>query len=232
MRTFQKSVILAVCFLVLMTLTMCASLNKLQGYEFRDHTAAALLENPPPPEIFTDNWTDVNLDNPVEALIKIGTGIAKEVEVSKTRAKLDSAMDRVDIPEIIRTETLTGGSKFLHYQPIEEQEDAFYLFDMQMKRYGIDAASWSASVHFKMDVKVTLLDNERGVEIWKRNFHESFPVTNRIFGLHDAAGDILNAMALSQLSADQIATGLENLAVHTADRIVRKLREDFSNTRE
>jgi len=141
-------------------------------------------------------------------------------------------MDMVNIPDIIRSNTLQGGSKFLHYQPIDDPEEAFFLFDMQIKRYGIDAASWSASVHFKMDVKVTLLDNNKGTEIWKRQFNESFPVTGHIFGLHDSAGDILNAMALSQLSTDQIAAGLANLAVHTSERIVRKLREDFSKTRE
>jgi hypothetical protein len=97
-----------------LTFTMCCSMNNLRGYEFRDRTAAALLDFPPPPEIFTNNWTSVNWSNPVEAVFDIGTGIAKEVEVSKARAKLVSAMDKVNIPEIIRTETLNRGSEYLH----------------------------------------------------------------------------------------------------------------------
>ena len=53
-----------------------------------------------------------------------------------------------------------------------------------------------------------------------------------MFGLPDAAGDLINAVSLSRLTAEQIAGGLENLAVHTSDRIIHKLQHDFSKKRQ
>jgi hypothetical protein len=226
-------IITSLCGLILsFTLSMCCSMNNLRGYAFRDHTAAALLEFPPQPQIFTDDWTNVNWSNPVEAFIDIGTGIAKEVEVSKARAKLVSAMDTVDIPEIIRIETLNRGSEYLHYHPIDNTRDAYFLFDIELRNYGIEAHSWTSGVYFKIDVKITLMDNNRGKEIWRSCFNEHYPVSREIFGLPNQANDIITAVALSNLTSDQIAAGLKNLAFHTCDQIISKLRSDFSSVQQ
>jgi hypothetical protein len=229
MKKTAIRVILALCgSTLILTLSMCCSMNRLQGYEFREHTVSALSAHPRPPEIFTDDWTNVDFSNPVEAIIGIGTGIAKEVEVAKTRAKLDSAMGMVDIPEIIRMETLERGAQYLHYLSTEDTENSDYLFDIIIRHYGIDAKSWSASVYFKMDAKITLLDNRKGTEVWRRCFNERFPVSREVFGLPDVAGNVITAVSLSQLTVEQIAIGLENLAVHTSDRMIHKLQRDLA----
>ena len=140
----------------------------------------------------------------------------------------ESAMEMVDIPEIVRTETLERGAQYLHYLSIEDTENSDYLFDIIIRRYGIDAKSWTASVYFKMNIKITLLDNRKGKEVWRRCFHEKVPVSREVFGLPDAAGNVITAISLSQLTAEQIAIGLENLALHTSDRMIHKLQRDFS----
>jgi hypothetical protein len=227
-KMIMRIIIIFFIMILSLTLSMCCSMNNLRGYEFRDHTAAALLDFPPPPQIFTDDWTNVDWSNPVEAIFDIGTGIAKEVEVSKARKKLAKAMDKVDIPEIIRIETLDRGSEYLHYRPIGDTRDANYLFDIELRNYGIEAQSWTAGVYFKIDVKVTLLDNNSGKEIWRRCFDERYPVSREVFGLPDQANDIITAIALADLTSKQIASGMENLAHHTSDQIIHKLRSDFS----
>lgn len=233
MNKMIMRIIATLCGLILsFTLSACCSMNNLRGYAFRDHTAAALLDFPPPPQIFTDNWTHVDWSNPVEAFIGIGTDIARKVEVSKTRAKLVSAMDTVDIPEIIRVETLERGSEYLHYRPIEDTKDAYFLFDIELRHYGIEAQSWTAGVYFKIDVKITLMDNNIGKEIWRSCFNERYPVSREIFGLPDHANDIITATALSNLTSDQIAGGLEDLAFQTSDRIIHKLQSDFSKMQQ
>ena len=214
--------------ILILTFSMCCSTNKLQGYEFRERTASALLAYPPPPEIFTDSWTDVDFSNPVQAVIGIGTGIAKEVEVAKTRAKMDSAMGMVDIPETVRIETLERGAQYLHYRTVEDTDHSDFLFDVVMRHYGIDAKSWTAGVYFKIDVKVTLLDNKMDREVWRGCFKERFPISSEFFGLPGAANNIITMVSLSQLTANQIADGLKNLAVHTSDQIIHKLQRDFS----
>jgi len=207
--------------------SMCCSMNKLQNLEFRESTASALAAHPPAPEIFSDDWTSVDFSNPVQAAIGIGTGIAKEVEIAKTRAKLDSAMGMINIPETMRTEILKRGAQYLHYSPIEDSDRSDFLFDVIIRRYGIDAKSWSAGVHFRMDAKVVLLDNRKDKEVWRSCFNEKMPVSPDIFGLPSSAGNIITMMSLSQLTADQIANGLQNLAVFTSDKIIHKLQKDF-----
>jgi hypothetical protein len=226
-RTIRLILVLCASALLLLC-CMCCSMNKLHGYAFREHTASALLAYPPPPEIFADNWADVDFSNPVTTIIGIGTGIAKEVQIDKTRAKMDSAMQMVDIPEIVRVETLDRGANYLHYRSTEDIEDSDYLFDIEIEHYGIDAKSWTASVHFKLDAKITLFDNRMTKAVWRSCFKEEIPVSGEIFGLPGSAGNIITAVSLSRLKADQIALALENLAVQTADRIIHKLQEDFS----
>jgi len=227
----KKTVIrLALCSCgsaLILTLSTCCSANRLQGYEFRERTVSALLAYSAPPEIFTDGLADVDFSNPVKAIINIGTGIAKEVEAGKTRAKMDSAVGMVDIPEIVRAEILNRGARNLHYRPIEDTRNSDYLYNVVIEHYGIDAKSWTANVYFKLEAKISLLDNRKTREVWRSCFDERFPVSGEFFGLPRAAGNIITMVSLSQLTADQIANGLENLAFHTSDRIVLKLQRDF-----
>ncbi len=227
-KTVFKGIFTLCGAILILILSTCCSMNRLQGYEFRERTVSALLAHPRPIEIFTDDWTNVDFSNPVKAAIGIGTGIAKEVEVAKTRTKLESAMEMVDIPEIVRTETLERGAQYLHYLSTEDTENSDYLFDINIRHYGIDAKSWTASVYFKMNIKIMLFDNRKGSEVWRRCFNERIPVSRGMFGLSDAAGNIITAVSLSQLTTEQIAQGLENLALHTSDQMIHKLQKDFS----
>ena len=223
--TLTSSVLLALTFI------MCGSSNRLMEYDFNDRTAAAMMAIPPPAEVFTDSWFMIDGDNIIETAIKIGTTIAKEVEVQKTREKLDNALQKVDVAERIRERMLERCSKYLRYRPVDDPDDADFLFDMHMQHYGIDAQSWTAGVHFKIDVKIYFIDNDKGVEVWRKRVRERMPVTHDIFGLPSAAGDIITAVSLSELSEEEIIAGFEHMADYTADQIARRLQQDFTRAR-
>ena len=140
-------------------------------------------------------------------------------------------MEGVDVPERIRGQVLESCSSYLHYQPIDEAKDADFLFDMYIKRYGIEAKSWSASVDFRIDVEVQLLDNERGVRVWKKRVKEHQPVTRAAFGFPTAAGDVFTAVSLSELTEEELARGFEHLADYAAGRITKKLKDNFVKAR-
>ncbi len=230
MKMSTKCWILLIGIAILMGLN-CGSSNRLMEYDFREHTAAAMMAVPPPPEIFTDSFFMVDEGNLLATAIRIGTTIAKEVEVAETQRKLDQAMEEVDVPEIIRLEALHQCAKTLRAQPVDDENNSDFLFDFQIQNYGIDAKSWSASVHFKIDVKVFLLDNENNTEIWHKRVRERMPISRELFGLPDAAGDIITAVALSNLTAEQMADGFEHLAQYTADRVARRLQSDLAKAR-
>ncbi len=225
-------VFIPVILLLSLLFIACGSSNRLVEYDFNDRTVSAMMALPPAPEIFTDSFWGVGDEGSLlETAIRIGTTIAKEVEVQKARDKMDNALESVDVPERIRIRTLERCARYLRYRSFDDSDNAEFLFDMHIQKYGIDAKSWSASVHFKIDVKVYLIDNDKNIEIWKKRVRESMPVTRSTFGLPDAAGDVITAVALSQLSEEDMAAGFEQLAGFTADRVARKLQEDFAKAR-
>jgi hypothetical protein len=209
-------------------LSGCCSVNQLQGHEFNERTASALLAPPPPAGVFTDGWAEPDFDNPIQAVIQIGTGIAREVEAGKTRAKMDSALGMVDIPDILQAETLERGSKTLRFRPIEDTDRSDYLFELVIEKYGIEAKSWTSGVDFRLEAKITLFENSKRRQIWRHCFDEKVAVSRDIFGLPGAANNVITMITLSRLTPNQIADGLENLAVRTSDRIIRRLQEDFA----
>jgi len=232
MKVSNAGVVRWVCVAVLIAMAAgCGSSNRLREYEFGDRTAAALMAVPPLPEVSTHSFVGIDAKDPVGSVIRISTTIAKEIEAHRAEARLDSAMTGVDVPERIRVRTLERCSKYLHYRPTEDTQDADFLFDMRIRHYGIDAGSWRASVHFKMDAEVQLLDNRRGVRVWKTRVKERLPITQGIFGLGGATGDVITAVVLAKLSVEELVRGFEHLADYTADRIARKLQHDFAEAR-
>ena len=207
----------------------CSS-NRLGEYTFKSHTAAAVMATPPRAQVFTDSFYDTGGDL-VSQAIRIGTTIAKGIEAAEAQRRLDAAMQRVDIPEQIRRRSLERCAAYLHFRPIPDTEDADFLFMMKISEYGIDAKSWDASVHFKIDVKVRLIDNEKSIEVWKKTIKERMPVSGSIFGLHDAAGDVMTAAALSELSEEQMVEGFRHLADYAADRVAERIQVDFVKAR-
>jgi hypothetical protein len=206
----------------------CCSMNQLQGWKFDERTVSAHLFPPPPAQVFSDGWTDTISGNPIEAVLRIGTGIAREVEMSRTRAKMDSAMGMVDIPAILEEETLERGAKSFGFRTVPENPNSDFMFDIEIEKYGIEAKSWTSGVDFKMEVKIALIENAGKRQVWRRCFDEKIAVSSDLFGLPDAANNIFTMVSLSRLTAGQIADGLENLALRTSDRIIRRLQEDFS----
>lgn len=216
-----------------LTLIGCGSSNRLGEYEFRDFTAAAVISAPLRPEVFTDPSIYVDRDNPIGSILSIGSTLAKEIQAERARARLDSAMTLVDVPERIRNGTVQNCSRYLHYRPIEDYHNSDFLFDIYIETFGIDAKSWESNVYFQMEVKVHLLDNETGAEIWKTSLKEREPISQGIFDSGSYTADnVLTAIALSKLSVEKMAEGFQYFADYTADHIARKLQKDFVKSRK
>ena len=214
-----------------LALVGCSSVNHLRDYKFRDQTVAADMLTPPRPEVFTgsDVWIDAN--DPISSILRVGTTIAKEVEAAEAQERMDRALEQVDVPERIRERTLQRCAKVLKSNPIDESDQAEFLLDMEIRNYGIDAKSWTAGTYFKIDVLVQIIDNRTNALVWKRKIKERQPISAEIFGLGRAAENVISAVALSNLSEDEIATGFRHLADYTADRIAARLQKDLAKAR-
>ncbi len=214
----------------LLLLTACST-NRLHEYTLENTTAAAEMSPAPRAQVFSHTFFAPS-GNIVSALIEAGTNIAKEVEAQKAQRKLDSAMVQVDIPEIIRYRTLQKCSRHLEMRPVEKREQADFVYVMRIKKYGIEAESWTAQVQFLIDVNVRMIDNEKELKIWERNIHERMDITGSIFGFSERLGDVITAAALSKLTEEQMVEGFANLAEYAAGRVAERIYDDFLESRE
>ena len=223
-RNQIRILIFATMFLFLLFFN--CSTNRLHEYEFKSTTAAATMAIPPRAQVFSDSFFYTDGD-PISTVLRIGTTIVKNIEAQKTQKRLDKAMNEVDIPEEIRIQSLERSSEYLNFQPVDETSNADFIFMMKINNYGIEASSWTAHVHFKIDVKVRLIDNKKNIKIWEKTIKERMPISSSIFGRHDTIGDVITASVLSNLSEEEMIDGFTHLAQYAADRIAERIQDDF-----
>ncbi len=219
--TITTLVVILTCFVLI----QCSS-NRLHEYTFDETTVAAMMATPPRAQIFSDSFFPGN-EGLLETAIRIGTSIGKGIQLHQAQQRLDNAMTQGDIPEQIRKRTLEQSGEYLHFYPVEESSDADFLMMMKIKKYGIEAQSWDASVDFIMNLNVKLIDNIQHIEVWEKTVNENRVITSSIFGLGDAFGNVLTASTLSDLSEEEMITGFTHLADYAADRVAEKIQEDF-----
>jgi hypothetical protein len=227
----KNGIVVFLLFLVALFLGACSS-NKLVEYDLREADIAARTFMPPRANVFTDANLNINPHDLVGTAISVGTTIARESEASKARARLDSAMTMVDVPAIIEEEVLFRAAELLNFRPVNEVKAADYVFNVRMERYGIDARSWDAGTFFVVKAKVELIDNKLQRRIWKRGMEAKEPLSPRIFGISTPIENVLDAVALSNLTVEEMSAGMEYLANFTADLIAEKLYNDYVKSRD
>ena len=215
---------------VILMFAACSS-NKLREYDLRESDMAARTVTVPRPGVQSGGDIYINKQDPIGTILSVGSTVAKEIEAAKARARLDSAMAQVNIPAIVEEDVLFKAAELLNSRPINEVKAADFVLNLDFKEYGIDADSWVGGVRFVIDVKAELIDQQRGRRIWKRHIEERDAVSPSIFGL-GSVNKVIDAVALSELSVEEMAAGLENLAHYTADRIARRLYDDFIKSRK
>ncbi|PYP52196.1 MAG: hypothetical protein DMD39_07245, partial [Gemmatimonadetes bacterium] len=100
---------------------------------------------PPSPELLTSYYDLRNSQNPVEAVVRAGADVAREREGRRASARLDSATARIDIPAVLAQRTLQRASRYLGTRPVTDENQADYLMEVRMERFGINAKADEAA---------------------------------------------------------------------------------------
>ena len=209
----------------------CRGTGRLGEYDFRDRTLAIAWVDAPDPRVLTGPYFLDHPQNPVHLLVAAGTAIAKEVEASKARERLDSATALVDLRGRMGERTLEGAARYLRARPIESQDDADFILEVRLRRWGIDAKEWSADAHFFVDAEVHLLDGETGREVWDTHVRSRDAIAPAISGPGHIVRDVVTAAALAGQSVEEIAQALERLADYSSDHIAEHLRDALDRVR-
>ena len=228
----------SVLCIVLLSASGCASAGKLAEYDFRDRTVAVVSLGTPRPEILTDAVLDVNFSNPLQAALRVGADVVKEVEASRARTRLDTAAVEADVSGRMMQRVLRGMAGELRAVPVEDARTAEFELEVVIRRYGIDAETWTGPAHFFIESEVVLREAATGRRIWKGKVTEREAITPVLVGTAGtswqekaAVNDMITAAALGSLSPAAMVQMLEGLADFSADRILRSFRRGVEKSR-
>jgi hypothetical protein len=216
----------------------CASAGKLAEYDFRDRTVGVVALGSPRPEILTDAELDLSFANPLQAALRIGADVVKEVGAVRARGRLDEAALEADVPGRMMDRVLQGVAGELRATPVEDARRAEFELEVVVKRYGIDAEAWLGPAHFFIESEVILREAATGRRIWKGKVTEREAISPVLFGTpglgwqeQAIANDVITAAGLASLSPEAMVRMLEALADFSADRVLRSFRRGLEKSR-
>ncbi|MEM1041104.1 MAG: hypothetical protein AAGI91_00600 [Bacteroidota bacterium] len=219
--------------LALLLTAGCGPSHRLADYTFSDRSAAVIAAIPPGPRVMSGSWSDAFVDpfDPIGTAVRIGTASAKWEQARKAQARLDSAAANVDVAEILARRALTGSAPILGLRPVDDPAAADFVLDLRVYEIGLVADSFEGATYFALEADIVLLDGQTRAVVWDDELREREVLTNALFGLPPAAGNVVTARALAGLSAEEMERGLARLAAFAADRVTQALREDFLEAR-
>src|SRR5687768_3017676 len=190
----RRPVVAAALAAALVAATACGK-HYLNQYEFSDKTLALVFIEPPEPQLL-HGWSHLRSgDNALQAVVRAGAGVAKEVEARRASDRLDSAALSVDVESLVAQRTLERASRYLGTRAVSTANGADYVLEINMRSFGIDARSNNATYLFTR-AEAVLLDRRTGREIWNEDVRGSSRLTPYAVGTRDIPSAIISAGTL------------------------------------
>lgn len=212
-------------FLSGLLVTGCVTYD-LSPYEFADRTLAAEVRIAPGARVDADFFVDLDPNNPIGSVLSIGTTIAKAGEVEAAQDRLDRAMEITDIRSIAEQELEAFAEFSLGSIIVGRRPDAEYYLRVDIDEYGVESDSFGGAVEFRLDGRAELYHEAQRELIWATGLRIREEANPSFFGLPAAAGNVLSAAALAELTESDMVRGLESLAKEAA----REISEDIEQS--
>jgi outer membrane protein assembly factor BamB len=208
----------------------CGSGHHLADYPFTSRTLAVVYIAPPQPELLTASYSLNKDESVVNAVIRTGSGLAREREARRASARLDSATSKVDIPAVLAQRTLERASRYLGTRPVTDAALADYILEVQMTRFGINARDENAAYLFTF-AETVLLDRRTGREIWNIKVHGRDRLTPFVSGSSVIPGSVVTAATLGSVSVANFQEALNQLAESSSTLVTNELRAALRDAR-
>lgn len=215
---------------VVASIAACGGGHHLAEYPFSTRTLAVVYIAPPAPVLLTGYYDLRNSQNAVEAVVRAGADVVKEREGRRASARLDSATARVNIPAVLAERTLARASRYLGTRPITDEQQADYLMEVRMDRFGINAKADEAAYLFTYSEAV-LLDRRTGREIWNVRVHGRDRLTPYVSSSNGIPGSVITAGTLGSVSVADFQGALNQLMDLSSNVITNELRAALRDVR-
>lgn len=212
------------------SLASCGGGHHLAEYPFSSRTLAVVYIAPPSPELLTSYYDLTNSQNPLEAVVRAGADVAREKEGRRANARLDSASSRIDIPSVLAQRTLQRASRYLGTRPVADENQADYLMEVRMERFGINAKADEAAYLFTY-AEAVLLDRRTGREIWNINVHGRDRLTPYVESNSRIPGSVITAGTLGSVTVADFQGALNQLMDYSSNLITNELRAALRDVR-
>ena len=209
----------------------CGRKHYLAQYQFSDRTLAMVYLEPPSPELLTGYYDLRPSTNAIQVAMRVGGGVAKEIEANRASVRLDSAARHVDIPTLLAQRTLDRASRYLGTRPVTSANAADYILEINMRRFGIDARS-STAAYLYTRAEAVLIDRKTGREIWSVDVHGSDRLTPWVHGTRDIPSSIITAATISTVSVADLQEALDQLVTSSSNAITSVLRDKLRDVRD
>ncbi len=209
----------------------CSNKQRLPQYDFRNRTLSVVTVAPPQPDIFGGGYAGVRGDDAVERILNIGSALAVEVSASQAMPRLRNAAASVNVRDRMAARVLDSAARHLRAVPVQTPGSSDYEIEIRIYRYGITSSAWNSAASFLIDAELFLLDGRSGRRIWKENVRATTPVRPLLASGEPAVDGVVSAIALANMSTEEIRAHLEVLADFSADRMIAELIDALDDAR-
>jgi hypothetical protein len=186
---------------------------------------------PPAPELLTSYYDLGSSQNPLEAVVRGAADVAREREGRRAQARLDSAASRIDFPTVLAQRTVQRASRYLGTRPVTDENQADYLMEVRMERFGINAKADEATYLFTF-AEAVLIDRRTGREIWNVNVHGRDRLTPYVEASSPIPGSVIAAGTLGSVKVADFQNALNALMDYSSTLITNELRAALRDVRK
>jgi ABC-type uncharacterized transport system auxiliary subunit len=231
MKTLRKAAIALGAVALVLALASCATINRLDPYELQGSRLAAQMRTPPQPRVHVAYDVTLSSRNPVFSALSVLTNLAKASQAEKADQAMRVALDTVNVPDIVFTESYAACADALGASRAESKESSDFYLDIDIRDWGIRADSPASAVSLHMSVTASLFRTLGREMVWQRRLNVDQPASPAMFGLGQIVGNMVTATILYEMSAENLAAGFKEMARETSSRIVRLLQRDLDKAR-
>ncbi|HKJ84994.1 MAG TPA: hypothetical protein VKA06_02905 [Spirochaetia bacterium] len=229
MKPGRISITIAAVF-VISLLGACAS-TELAYHSFEGEPLRLVVRVAPDARVDADYFVTIDPNNPVGTIISIGSSVAKASQVESAQRKMDVALRELDVRSIMEDEVGGYFEDVMEMRLTDSRRDASYYLSVEVREYGIEASGPGSSVEFVLSGSAELYDTATDDRIWRERFARSLQVSPAFFGLPSSAGNVVSAAMLSELTEEQIASGIERVTRDAAWEVGREFEDDLYRAR-